>query len=515
MGMNRARTIRRDLCDSMTDLTPFKSLIKEKCGLFFDDSRQATLEEGLRTRISKTGIGSYPKYLDRLIFDNDEFNNLVNLLTINETYFFREPAHLELLAKRLVPLLRANKKSTEKIRILCAGCSTGEEPYSIVMTLMEEHGTAVRDLFSVVGADIDSDALLKAGSGVFNSYSFRGVPNNLRDKYFEPLKVKQYRIRDFVREQVEFRKLNLLGDTFPHALHGIDVIFYRNVSIYFEQETQKSIFMKLAGLLNEKGYLILSSTETLSHNIGVLSLVELDNLFIYHKNVELAVEDRRKTVPVKDKVVRCRNAETGQPGKVKDSVLKKELPSVPAKGVTGSKPGFERRDVSSLFDKALSLARDKKYSDSLDIINELISEEPSRTKAYMLKAGILINLKRMDEAERACMQGIEAEQWCLEGYLLLGLIAKIQGNDEAALKRFKEALYMQSSCWLAHFHLAEIYRSRDELERASREYMIVIKLLKNGDPGDNGLTFFPLSFPVQQITHLCNHNLSELKKRLQ
>jgi chemotaxis protein methyltransferase CheR len=169
------------------DLTPFKNLIKERCGLHFEDSRTASLSEGIRNRMAESGIASYPKYLDCLMYDQDEFHCLVNLLTVNETYFFREPVHLQLLTQRIIPELLAQKKTEKKIRIVSAGCSTGEEPYSLAIAAMEKYGAAAKTFCTVIGADIDGDALRKAEKGVYNTHSFRGLSDDLRERYFEPM----------------------------------------------------------------------------------------------------------------------------------------------------------------------------------------------------------------------------------------------------------------------------------------------------------------------------------------
>lgn len=498
----------------MMDLGPFKNLIKDKCGLYFDDSRVVKLSDGICARMSKVGIESQDRYLEHLLRDQDEFNDLVNLLTINETYFFREPAHLKLLVDRIVPEMLADKKPGEKIKILSAGCATGEEPYSLVMALLEKFGAGVRDSVRVIGADIDTEAVGKAIEGLFYGHSFRGFDDDLKEKYFERAASNQYKIRDVVKENVEFEKLNLLSDSYPEALRGTDVIFYRNVSIYFEPETQKNIFRNLAGLLNEKGYLFVSSTETLSHNIGILSLIELDGSFLYHKEIELSLEDRRKAA-LKNVGPQKNKYEIKDAGKFKaKAAVLPEKPNRPVQPAAPKAQAPERRsDSHASFDEALALARDRKYEKALDCLDKLILQAPTFVKGHMLKAGILINMKRIEDAESACLKGIELDRLCLEGYLLLGLAAKIRNDEEMAMKRFKEALYIQSSCWLAHFYLAELYIVRGETEKACRAYEMASKILKKGGGNDHGLTFFPLSFSVDQIAHLCDHNLAKLRGR--
>ena len=497
------------------DLTSFKNLIRERCGLCFEDVRTETLTDSIRSRMSKRNISEPAKYFDCIAFDSDEFHELVNLVTINETYFFRETVHIEMLSKRLIPNLLSTKKTGEKVRILSAGCSTGEEPYSIAMSIMEHH-EKILDFFLVIGTDIDSDALNKADSGFFSRYSFRNFPEELKEKYFTAADSFQWKIKRSVRERVEFRKLNLQSDAYPAALQGIDVIFYRNVSIYFEPDTQKSIFRKLAGLLNNNGYLIVSATETMSHNFGVLSLVELDGMFLYQKGSGVGFGDKKGQMNVIENSVRLAperakwGFEKGRQQGLREAAYPSYRISSPS---VGTQTAERIKGAPALFEEALSHARNKEYDKSLALIDEIMRHEPSFIKAYTLRAGILINLKRLQEAEDICLKSIDIDKWCLESYLLLGLIARIQNGDEKAVKRFKEALYIQSSCWLAHFYLADIFRSQGKTERAIREYEITLKLLKKENIQEHGLTFFMLAFPVKQIAHLCNHNIEDLKRR--
>lgn len=499
----------------MADLLPFRNLIRERCGLCFEDIRTASLLEGIGARMAKLEIPEESVYFKLLVSDDAEFHQLVNLLTINETYFFREPVHLQMLVKRLIPEFIGRKKPGEKVRIVSAGCSSGEEPYSVAMALMEKYGDGIQNFISLTGFDIDSKVIAGAQKGLFTSHSFRSFSARLQAKYFER-EGNAYRISDTVKQKVEFIQHNLLSADYPPVLQGVDVIFYRNVSIYFEPEIRETIFRKLAGLLNEGGYLFVSATETLSHNIGVLSLVEIDDIFLYRKKVELSVEDRRKGTcspphPIpEEKALR--------PPKAAFRAVEKRAAVAPvmkrADAPVINRPVERRKDSSALYEEALSLAKSKHYEDALARIGAIEERDAAFTNALVLKAGILVNMKKLDEAEGACRQSIGIDQWCLEGYLLLGLIAKIKNDENEALKRFKEALYIQSSCWTAHFHLGDIYRSRGELERACREYEIVVKLLKKGDVTDRGLTFFHLSFPVEQVVHLCAHNLADIRKRL-
>ena len=498
------------------DLSPFKDFIKGCCGLSFDETRAVTLETGIQERMSALGLISPVKYFKLLTLDHREFDHLVSLLTINETYFLREPGHFQLLSDSLAPRLLSSKKPNGKIRIMSAGCSTGEEPYSIVISLMEKYGNSFESLFSVIGIDIDNCAFDRARNAHYSGHSFRNFPDALKSKYFNAVAPNSFKIKDAVCNQVEFQLLNLLSDVYPESLKNLDVIFYRNVSIYFEPEVQKSIFSKLSDLLNDNGYLIVSSTETLPHNIGILSLIEIDNQFLYQKKpLSVDIGNRRKESAAKrasgasvrpNPSARIPAATAGTPYPAR------ETPRLTSPAARTHVP--ERRESSELFDEALALAKGKHYHDAVTRLDALVEQSSAFIKAYTLKASVLINLKELDKAEQTCLSCIGLDPWCLEALLLLGMIAKIRSDDETAFKRFKEALYINSSCWLAHFYIAEIDRLRGELNSARREYEIVINLLKKGNIEDHGLTFFPLSFPIEQIVHLCNHNLTQLKRKL-
>ncbi len=474
-------------------LAPIKHLVRAHCGLSFEDGRQSLLAEGVKARLAKRGLGSHEEYLEILSREPEEVRTLVNLITVKETYFFREAVHFKLLIERLIPEILASRGGRGAIKIVCAGCSTGEEPYTIAIALQERFGPGFGARFSVIGFDIDDEALRTARLGRYAAHSFRGVPDRIRAKFFE-VDGGRYRINKACREGVTFLRQNIFDETYPDALHDADVVFYRNVSIYFAPEVQQRIFRNLAGLLRERGHLILSSTETFCHNIGVLTLIERDGIFFYSKDAEVQIEERRKAA--------CAKPATARPA--------------PAVGRASPQPVRQRASARALdaphrlFDEALLLAEQKDYPAALARIDKVLALQPSFAEAYLLKTGILVNCKRFDEAEATCRQSVAQDRWCLEGHLFLGLIAKIRGACAEAKQRFKEAVYIEPSCWIAHYYLGEIHRFEGDTGRAGREFAIVIKLLEQKSPAGQGLRFFTFSVANEQIRHLCRHNLAAM-----
>lgn len=473
------------------DLLPFKRLITDKCGLSFKDNVFINLPEAIEKRMANTQIHNRAWYLDTLMNNEKEFQSLVSLLTVNETYFMREAHHYTLLVDRLIPELL---KKERKINILSAGCSTGEEPYSIIISLVDKFGEDVLKWVSVFAFDIHPGAIQSAKRGIYGPNSFRDFDSDIQSKYFTRIGNNEYEVLPFLKQCVQFQVMNLGSGAYPEHIGNMDIIFYRNVSIYFQPDTQRTIFGKLTNLLNDDGYLFTSSVETCMHNVGILFLVEFDGIYLYSKRFEVKM-DYQKPHP--------RSVRAGE-----KPVIIKTVKAAP-------KPHVKKeKNAAELFEEALADTNDKKFEKSLDTLGSLLQKEPTHAKALTLKAAILINLKQIAEAEKVCLKTLGLDEWNLECYLLLGIIANIKNEEQEAFKRFKGALYIQPDCWLAHFYLGELYYSFDQLDESYREYGVTLKLLQKDGIANNGLSFFPLSFSVEQLIHLCKHNLSKLKARL-
>ncbi|MBF0473882.1 MAG: hypothetical protein HQK93_09165, partial [Nitrospirae bacterium] len=301
------------------------------------------------------------------------------------------------------------------IKIMSAGCSTGQEPYSIVISMYEKYGSGFKKFCSIIGADIDSSTLKKAKIGKYNRESFRNFDDDLKKKYFDETNDGCHQLKNSVIDAVDFHMLNLQSPVYPDNLKDIDVIFYRNVSIYFQSDTKKEIFKKLSQILNNEGFLILSSTETFFHNIGILSLKEINGLFIYHKNTDIVTDTSPCTNPI-EIVDRRKHNRKSLPVQTKE--IAPRLPKTQR---------IERRTITpNLFEEALALGMDKKYDQALSAIDTLINSNKTFYKAYTLKTSILINLNCLKEAKDTALFIVKNDPLNIEAYILLGLIARIE-----------------------------------------------------------------------------------------
>lgn len=506
------------------NLAPFRSLLEKRCGLVFENEKTAILEAGIHARMKARGESSPACYHALVCAEREEFGRFVNLLTINETYFYRDPVHFALLAGRLVPELMATRRVSANIRILSAGCSTGEEAYSIIIALAERFGRDELAGISVIGVDIDSTAIASAREGVFGKRSFRDFPEDLRKRYFKRCSDGKYRIHQWLVDSVEFYPLNLLDGDYPPELHEFDVILYRNVSIYFSQEVRSEIFSRLAAILAPGGHLFVSPSETFFYNRAALALIVRDGAFLYRNiprdvhqegymnhrapRYPLSMKSACRTVPVPD-WMRSRDLTAIQGASSRPASEGKRRVD-PDAGVPSSVDEPPRIAV----DNVLRRAEAGQYEEALRELEMLIADFPLSLDAHTEKGSILLNLSRPEEACASYCTALEIDRFCLDAVFSLGVIARLRQSEEDALRRFREAVYIRPSCWPAHFFLAETHRERGEAEHARREYEIILKILGKGDFSNHGLRSLPLAFSAQQLETLCQRKLDLTKGEL-
>ena len=480
-------------------LTPFKELLQRSCGFSFAGDRERTLQDGLEQRMALRGTAAPAEYLALLRSEPGELDRLVELLTVNETYFLREPEHLNLLVDRLVPERLA--AHPDPVRILCAGCSTGEEPYSVAMLLQDRVDPAAWARVAITGVDIDASAVAKARAATYGRYSFRGMDPGFEVRHFEAAGPLEQRVKGPARERVQFAVLNLLSPGNPAGLESQDLILYRNVSIYFPREVQQDVFRRLAALLKPGGYLLVGATETLYHDVGILPLVELNALYVFRKTGGAEIQDRRRTRRTPTLQVPAARAEpvTRVPGGTGGK---------PAPPAARADPGRHR----SLFDDALECARTRREGEALAILDTLLEGNPGHVRAHTLKASVSLALSRPGEARTACAAALALDPFCLEACLMLGMIARQKGDDLEALQRFREAIYLDAACWFAHYGLAEILALKGERARARTGFETVLRLLGSSGPDTSGQRLFPLKFNAEDFVTLCRHKLARLQE---
>ncbi len=253
---------------SARDYARLCGLIYREAGIALGSEKKTMLEVRIKRRLKVLNLASYGCYCDYLFSHEglkDEITHLIDVVTTNKTDFFREPRHFEFLTARALPDLCARNRSGRPLLVWSAGCSTGEEPYTLAMVLSEYAQTHAGFRCRVLATDISTTVLRKADRGVYASDSVSPVPAALKRRYFLRSRdpgSDQVRVVPELRRMVELRRLN-----FMDADYGIreqaDAIFCRNVIIYFDRPTQERILGKLAGCLAPGGYMFVGHAETL------------------------------------------------------------------------------------------------------------------------------------------------------------------------------------------------------------------------------------------------------------
>jgi len=265
---------------SDTTFTNIRDYIYEKSGIYISDTKKYLIENRLLRILQEKNLNNFEEYLKLIKFNSNgnELTRLFDAVTTNETYFFRESQQLTTLVDEVIPGILNNKKC---LKVWSAACSTGEEPYTISMMLMEKRIAA--SSFEIHASDISEGVLESAKRAVYNSYSVRNIPEIYINKYFAP-DSQNFNLNSNVKSTVKFRKLNLIEDKNFKSIRNIDIIFCRNVLIYFDTKAKQKVVSNLYDCLNPGGYLIIGSSESL-HNITRAFRPHIINKIILYQKI--------------------------------------------------------------------------------------------------------------------------------------------------------------------------------------------------------------------------------------
>ncbi|MDY6969048.1 MAG: protein-glutamate O-methyltransferase CheR [Spirochaetota bacterium] len=272
-----------------TEFKKFADLIYKESGIFLKPTKITLVSNRLRKRLKVLNLKTFTEYYDYINNMSNKTNELENLLDVvstNETYFFRNERHFNALNQFCLPALASRKKNEKRLRIWSAGCSTGEEPYTLAICIMENINLFNGWDIEILATDIAPSVLKFAQEGEYSGRRIEKVPENILKKYF--IQDKEYpeifTINNNIKKIVRFSSLNLFKDTFPQR---IDIIFCRNVMIYFDKEHQKKLISGFNKSLLRDGFFFIGHSETL-HSIS--------EDFVYKKIVEAPVYVKKESL---------------------------------------------------------------------------------------------------------------------------------------------------------------------------------------------------------------------------
>lgn len=471
------------------------TLVERHSGLHLQLNDRHIFERKIRDSIQERGYTSFKEYLNVLRYDQKgehEINRLIDLITNNETYFFREPSHFELLKTHILPELL--QKGISPIKIWSAGCATGEEAYTLAIVIKQFQQLHGSFPIRIIATDIDMTALRKAGEARYGQHSFRGVNPSIIRSYFTRNSHGWVLNRDIVN-MVDFRHLNQVNGVYPSGdLHDVDVIFFRNVSIYFKPETNLRILSKLYDTLREGGYLFPGVTETMQYRTNPFFLREVGNVFILQKVPQPAPASKPVPPPIRPRPIESPvPSEKVQPTTV---TAKVEMKSDSA------------HNKALNLQQAIEFLNQSNFMEASAVLNELIEERMAEEDAMLLMAHIQFNRGNVDQARQLIERVLLVNDIRPEAFLLQGMIKKNMGETEEAIRVLQKALFLQGNMWVANYQLAEIYRASGAKEKARREYTNAIKNLQKATDADWAL--YLGGFSQDYMIRVCQKNLQTL-----
>jgi len=493
----------------------FKSYIAERCGLYFRDHDLKNLEAGVSQRMKVCGLDSVHAYYIILTTSEEkeiEFRELLNLLTINHTYFFRnepqfaalkEKVLKELIDRKIEKAFSAKDGRKPSLRIWSAGCSTGEEPYTIAMILREMIPHLEDWDIQIYATDASNDALGKAARGIYSEGSMRLVEEPCRSKYFTKISPARqsagWQVSAEIKEMVNFGYLNLVADPFPPEL---DIIFCRNVTIYFELKTTISITDHFFESLSDPGYLFLGYSESLQFLTDKFKMASWQDGIYYRK----AIGRPEPALPTLSWQPGEQEPEEEEYAEPSASSMASEVPEAQqASEVSGG--GFE-----AAREKIVRLIYLKEYSQALDLIEKFSVEGEKIADIHYLVADIYANLNRHEEARGRLKRALAIDSFFAPAYYLLGCMYLEEEQNEKAKESFQKALYIDKDFVMARFYMAQLLRSGGRASEAIREYRNTLAVLSKGGSGPRSEMILQSSgFNAATLKSICCDNLERLK----
>jgi len=503
---------------SEDDFSIFQGLLIEETGLSFDRDRGQSLHIALWERMQNRGYDSYREYYNLIKFHPEgrlEIHELVDLITIGETYFFRNKPQFEALMKFVLPEVIQRKiySPDRSIRIWSAGCSRGDEPYSIAIAIMEVLPYYEDWDIAILGTDINRNVLAHGKEAIYGQRDIEHLPKDYLGKYFK-VRRSHYILDDRVRSLARFEYHNLARDPFTkEGMQNLDIIFCRNVTIYFDYQTTKRVVDGLYNCLTRDGYLFLGHAETLWQIANKFETVEFPQTFLYKK----------AHIPVEDEVMKpfigVPEFTTEEFAPIKEGLLEEVFPKETKPELEEKvdlieemeKPPAASEEIESLYRDASILFEKKNYQEALSLSEGIIAQDKSHMSAHLIKATILANQAKYEDAVGTLSKIIEMDNLNVDAYYLLGVLSYKTNDLQAAETQFKKAIYIDPDIVLAYFNLGNIYLYQGKLSKAAREFNNAIRLLEKR-PKDEQVRFCE-DFTVEFLLRACKNNLLEINEK--
>lgn len=458
-------------------LLKFRDYIEEHGGINIESEKFDSLRISIHARATRCGYSSYEEYYAYLLKSEEEFRNLMSLVTVNETYFFRYPEQFRVLREFVLPeIIRENKHRKYKVlKIWSAGCSTGEEPYSIAISVLESIGDIKDWNIYILGTDVSIKALKKAFEGKYGKTSFRITDEEIKSRYFKRINQNTWEISPEVKRLVNFTYHNLIKEPYPLAFTDLwDIIFCRNVTIYFKPESTKRVIENLYKSLRPGGFLFTGHTETLYHINPGFEVIKFGDAFIFRKPAEDL--SKRIQVDYDFKAEAQKNHKKIEYQPVKSNELVENILDV-----IEQRKDFSAEEIKSIYrETVLELLNNNDISSAIREIEKAIKRFPLEAEFYYLRG---IALKKLEDFEGA-INSFRKAAYLNPDYVYaiveLASIHAFKGDRAEAINQYRRAAKSLNSL------LSNDDTKKEEYEVLLRICEMMIKDLEGREEKQNG-----------------------------
>lgn len=475
----------KDISDD--DLIQFSRFLVQRIGLEFNERRLPELRRGIKRAAIDFGLEDIHSCVNWLVsapLTRDRIETLASYLTIGETYFFRDDKIFKVLEEHILPdLIRTARSGHRILRIWSAGCSTGEEPYSLSILLSRIIPDFHDWNITILATDINAAFLKKASEGIYTEWSFRGSPQWLTEQYFSKTKKGQYRLISEIRHSVRFAYHNLAEDPYPSLLNNtnaMNIIFCRNVLMYFGSEFRKKVIEKFSSCLVEGGWLLVSPAETPLVEHHCLQTVSAFETIIHRKTGFSA-----GLTPLPENLVTYLSTPLSNPELPLDIsdqpvVQLEDHSDEHAVESFETPPAYSERLFT--YEEALELYNQGRYADVTAKVPATISGLSSGNRDVAGFAALLArayaNQGFLSEAQLWCSKATMGDKLNPRHHYLFATILQERGENEEAMKSLQRAIYLDQDFVIAHFALANLARSLNRSEKSRKHFQNVLRLLE-------------------------------------
>jgi chemotaxis protein methyltransferase CheR len=493
-------------------LEKLKDFVLQKIGFSLSKNKIKELKTFTSELMALSSCENFDQFHALLYSSSPEadlvLNRLTSFLTTGETYFFRIESHFRVIKEVLIPEIVKRHRNDRKIRIWSAGCSTGEEPYSLAIMLAESLPELADWEISILATDINREALNKTQEGLYGRWSFRGVPMDVIKRNFTH-KGDKYLIKKKFKDMITFKYLNLVEDGYPSLATNtaeIDLILCRNVSIYFSPEVITRVVSKLYKSLVEGGYLLVGPAECSADVYRNFVTRVFPDVIVYQK--------RAQKQPLQIPTITTAPLLPLIQLRKESQVAVRSLPAParpdqqPKESYPEQRGGVEKKETR-IFGEAIQLFEKGEYSHSIEKFMEVLKINPDNSRAYFLLGRISTQQGDIADAIHCLGKSLEKDPLLLEAYYLLALLRLEDDNVQEAVTLLKKAIYINQKFVLAYYHLGIIYKKQGKTALAIKMFANVKELLTGCNPHDNIIEGEDIS--VGQILSVAEKGLAVLE----